>query len=352
MEKKSFKWYTPFKYIYDRYLIQAMGSMALGLFASLIIGLILSQIAKIPGLEFFGFGAEVLAASSPVVGAAIGVAIAHGLKASPLTMFSCAATGALGYQLGGPVGAYIAAVVSCEIGRFVAGKTKIDIVLTPMVVIIAGSLAAKFVGPGVNSFMTWLGSVVNAATIMAPIPMGIIIATVVGMALTAPISSAALCIMLNLSGLAAGAAAAGCCAQMIGFAVISFRENRWGGFFAQGIGTSMLQVPNIIRNPLIWIAPTLASAITGPLATCVFKLQMNGEAIASGMGTCGLVGQIGVYTGWVNDIASGAKAGITGMDWLGLILISFVLPAVLSLLFDFVLRKLNWVKDGDMKLDI
>ena len=225
MEKKAFKWYTPFQYIYQRYLIQAMGAMALGLFASLIVGLILSQIAKVPGLAFFGFSSEILAASSPVVGAAIGVAIAYGLKSAPLVMFSCAATGALGYQLGGPVGAYIAAVVSCEVGRFVSGKTKVDIVLTPMAVIVAGSLVAKFVGPGVNSFMTWLGGVVNAATVMAPIPMGIVVATVVGLALTAPISSAALCIMLNLSGLAAGAAAAASDASRLRSATIHATRN-------------------------------------------------------------------------------------------------------------------------------
>jgi len=343
MEKKSFKWYTPFKYIYDRYLIQAMGSMALGLFASLIIGLILSQIAKIPGLEFFGFGAEVLAASSPVVGAAIGVAIAHGLKASPLTMFSCAATGALGYQLGGPVGAYIAAVVSCEIGRFVAGKTKIDIVLTPMVVIIAGSLAAKFVGPGVNSFMTWLGSVVNAATIMAPIPMGIIIATVVGMALTAPISSAALCIMLNLSGLAAGAAAAGCCAQMIGFAVISFKDNGLGGLISQGLGTSMLQVPNILRKPAIWIAPTLAGAVLGPISTAL--LGMTNTPSGAGMGTSGLVGQFGA---WQAMVTEGGMEPVTAL--LQILIMHVIAPAILSLVFHLIVKKLGWVRDGDMKL--
>ena len=343
MEKKSFKWYTPFKYIYDRYLIQAMGSMALGLFASLIIGLILSQIAKIPGLEFFGFGAEVLAASSPVVGAAIGVAIAHGLKASPLTMFSCAATGALGYQLGGPVGAYIAAVVSCEIGRFVAGKTKIDIVLTPMVVIIAGSLAAKFVGPGVNSFMTWLGSVVNAATIMAPIPMGIIIATVVGMALTAPISSAALCIMLNLSGLAAGAAAAGCCAQMIGFAVISFKDNGLGGLISQGLGTSMLQVPNILRKPAIWITPTLAGAVLGPISTAL--LGMTNTPSGAGMGTSGLVGQFGA---WQAMVTEGGMEPVTAL--LQILIMHVIAPAILSLVFHLIVKKLGWVRDGDMKL--
>ena len=343
MKKNAFRWYTPFKYVYDRYLIQAMGSMALGLFASLIIGLILSQIAKVPGLEFFGCGAEVLAASSPVVGAAIGVAIAHGLKSSPLTMFSCAAIGALGYQLGGPVGAYIAAVVGCEIGRLVAGKTKIDIVLTPMVVIIVGSLAAKFVGPGVNSFMTWLGSVVNAATVMAPIPMGIIIATVVGMALTAPISSAALCIMLNLNGLAAGAAAAGCCAQMIGFAVISFKDNGFGGLISQGLGTSMLQVPNILRKPAIWIAPTLTGAVLGPISTAL--LGMTNTPSGAGMGTSGLVGQFGA---WQAMVTEGGMEPVTAL--IQILIMHVFAPAVLSLVFHLIVKKLGWVHDGDMKL--
>ena len=182
--------------------------------------------------------------------------------------------------------------------------------------------------------------------------MGIFVSVLVGVALTLPISSAAICAALGLTGLAGGAAVAGCCAQMIGFAVISFRENRWGGLMAQGIGTSMLQVSNIVKNPRIWIAPTLASAITGPLATCVFKLQMNGAPISSGMGTCGLVGQIGVYSGWVSDIAAGAKAAITPMDWIGLLLLCFILPALLSWVINLGLRKLGWVKDGDMKLDV
>lgn len=343
MEKKNFRWYTPFKYIYDRYLIGAMGSMALGLFSSLIIGLILSQIAKVPGLGFFGYGAEVLAASSPVVGSAIGVAIAYGLKSAPLVMFSCAATGALGYQLGGPVGAYIAAVVSCEIGRFIAGKTKIDIVLTPMVVILAGSLAAKFVGPGVNGFMTWLGSVVNAATIMAPIPMGIIVATVIGLALTAPISSAALCIMLGLSGPAAGAAAAGCCAQMVGFAVISYKDNGFGGLLSQGLGTSMLQVPNILRKPIIWLAPTLAGAILGPVSAAV--LGMTNTPSGAGMGTSGLVGQFGA---WQAMVTEGGMEPVTAL--IQILIMHVIAPAVLSLVFHMVTKKLGWVKDGDMKL--
>jgi uncharacterized membrane protein len=190
------------------------------------------------------------------------------------------------------------------------------------------------------------------ATELQPFYMGILVSIIVGMILTLPISSAAICAALSLTGLAGGAAVAGCCAQMVGFAVMSFRENRWGGLFAQGLGTSMLQMGNIVRNPRIWIPPTLASAITGPLATCLFKLRMNGPAVASGMGTCGLVGQIGVYTGWLNDVASGAKSAITGLDWTGLILICFILPAVLTPLIALPLRKKGWIKPGDLKLDL
>ena len=190
------------------------------------------------------------------------------------------------------------------------------------------------------------------ATELQPFFMGIIVSVIVGIALTLPISSAAICAALGLTGLAGGAALAGCCAQMVGFAVASFRENKWGGLFAQGIGTSMLQMGNIVKNPRIWLPATLASAITGPIATCLFHLQMNGAAVSSGMGTCGLVGQIGVYTGWINDITAGTKAGITSMDWLGLVLVCFILPAVLTLVFAYPMRKKNLIKENDLKLDL
>ena len=197
-----------------------------------------------------------------------------------------------------------------------------------------------------------MGDFVKWATVLQPFFMGILVSVVIGVALTLPISSAAICAALGLTGLAGGAAVAGCCAQMVGFAVMSFRENRWGGLVAQGVGTSMLQMPNIVKNPRIWIPPTLASAITGPLATCLFHLEMNGAAVSSGMGTCGFVGQIGVYTGWVNDIAAGVKTGITAMDWIGLVLICFVLPAVLSTIFCQILRKWGWIQENDLKLDL
>lgn len=328
---------------FKRYGLDALSAMALGLFASLIIGLILSQLAKIPYLGFLGAYAEVLGAQSPVVGAAIGVAVAWGLKASPLAMFSCAGVGAFGYNLGGPVGCFFAAVVGAELGRLVSGKTKVDIVLVPIVTIVSGGLVGQFIGPGVSALMTGLGNFINVATQMQPIPMGILVSASMGMILTAPISSAALAISLNMSGLAAGAATVGCSTQMIGFAVASYRENKMGGLIAQGLGTPMLQVSNILKNPRIWIAPTLASAILGPLSTTIFAMTNN--PAGAGMGTSGLVGQIGTW------------ATMAGTDpaWLligKILLLHFILPAILTLLIDWVMRKIGWVKDGDMKLEL
>ena len=218
--------------------------------------------------------------------------------------------------------------------------------------VLVGILVADLIAAPIGAAAAAVGTFVRWATVLQPFFMGILVSVVIGVALTLPISSAAICAALSLTGLAGGAAVAGCCAQMVGFAVMSFKENRWGGLVAQGVGTSMLQMPNIVKNPKIWIPPTLASAITGPLATCLFKLEMNGTAVSSGMGTCGFVGQIGVYTGWVNDVASGAKAAITGMDWAGMVLICFVLPAVLSWVFCEILRKKGWIKENDLKLDL
>lgn len=324
------------------YFVDAMSAMALGLFSSLIIGLILSQISQIPFLAFLGPFADIVAASSPVVGGAIGAAIAWGMKAKPLVMFSSVVTGAFGYSVGGPVGAYVAALFGEEIGKLVSGKTRVDIVVSPIVTIVSGCLAGQLVGPGIQAFMSGLGELINSATTLAPLPMGILVAVVVGMALTAPISSAALCIMLGLSGPAAGAAVVGCCAQMIGFAVTSFRDNGWGGLISQGIGTSMLQFGNIMRKPAIWLAPTLASAVVGPLSTCVFHLENT--ATGAGMGTSGLVGQFGAF-------AAMPDANFFYL-LISVILLHFVLPAVFSLLFDLLFRKLKWVKDGDMKISI
>ena len=334
------------------YFVDAMSAMAQGLFASLLIGTILSTIGtqcNITVLTEIGDFAKAMA------GPAMAVAIGYALKAPPLVLFSLAAVGSAANKLGGeggPLAVLLIAIVAAELGKLVSKKTKVDILVTPLVTILSGAALSYLCAPAIGSAAAGVGRLIMWATELQPFFMGVFVSVLVGMALTLPISSAAICAALGLTGLAGGAAVAGCCAQMVGFAVISFRENKWGGLMAQGIGTSMLQVPNIVKNPRIWIAPTLASAITGPLATCVFHLEMNGAPISSGMGTCGLVGQIGVYSGWVNDIAAGTKAAITAMDWVGLILISFVLPAVLSWVINLGLRKLHWVKDGDMKLDV
>lgn len=331
------------KKFFQRYFIDAMSAMALGLFSSLIIGLIMSQLSKIPFLSFLEPYSAMAAASSPVVGSAIGAAIAWGLKSKPLVVFSCVVCGAFGYQAGGPVGAYVAAVVGAELARLVSGKTKVDIVVTPMVTIITGSIAGQLVGPYIQSFMSGLGAVINHATELSPLPMGILVSAIVGMVLTAPISSAALCIMLDLNGLAAGAAVVGCSAQMIGFAVASFRENKWGGLLSQGIGTSMLQFSNIMRKPQIWIAPTLASAILGPISTCVF--QMTNTATGAGMGTSGLVGQFGAFAAMSGTMPQ-------WQIWVEVLLMHFIAPAILMLLIDFALRKMGWIKEGDMKINV
>jgi len=252
---------------------------------------------------------------------------------------------------GGPLAVLFVAIFATEIGKAVSKETKIDILVTPLVTIGVGIGLSAWWAPALGAAASSVGTLIMWATTKQPFIMGILVSVIVGIALTLPISSAAICAALGLTGLAGGAAVAGCCAQMVGFAFMSFRENKWGGLVSQGIGTSMLQMGNIIKNPRIWIAPILCSAITGPLATCLFKMEMNGAAVSSGMGTCGLVGQIGVYTGWVNDVASGNKTAITTMDWIGLILICFICPAVLCPLFNLVAMKLGWVKEGDMKLD-
>ena len=332
------------KWAGNRYFIQAMSSMALGLFSSLIIGLILSQLSKVSFLSWLAPFAEMVSASSPVVGAAIGVAVAHGLAAKPLTLFSSAVTGAIGYSLGGPVGAFLAAVVGAEVGGLVAGRTPVDIVLVPIVTIVSGGLTGTLPGPPVSALMMGLGSLINRATALAPVPMGIVVSTVMGLALTAPISSAAIAISLGLDGLAAGAAAVGCSAQMIGFAVASYRENKLGGLVAQGVGTSMLQFGNICRRPQILIPPTLTAALLGPLSTAVFGMVNN--AMGAGMGTSGLVGQFGAYSAMT-------AAGFSPLTTLGLILLMHILlPAALSLLISEGLRKLGWIRLGDQKLSL
>ena len=338
----------------ELYLVDAMSAMAQGLFASLLVGTIISTLGTQLGLSVL---VDVGNFAKSMSGPAMAVAIGYALKAPPLALFSLTAVGAAANSLGGgggPLAVLIIAIAAAQLGKLVSKKTPVDILVTPIVTIGSGAALSYLIAPAVGAAATAFGQLIKDATVLQPFWMGIIVSALVGIALTLPISSAALCAAFGLTGLAGGAAVAGCCAQMVGFAVISFRENRWGGLVAQGLGTSMLQVPNIVKNPRIWIAPMLASAVTGPIATCVFGLQMNDPSggVASGMGTCGLVGQIGVYSGWVNDVATGVKSGITGMDWLGLALVSIVLPAVLAFVFDLGLRKIGWVKDGDMKLDI
>ena len=316
------------------YFLDALGAMAFGLFASLLMGTIFTTLGDKLNLPIL---LEIAKYAKQATGAAIGVAIAFSLKAPSLVLFSATVCGIAGNALGGPVGAYIAAVISTELGKIVSKETKIDILVTPSVVIISGVLLAMFVGPGINAFMEAFGRFIENATELRPFLMGIIVSVSVGMALTLPISSAALCIAIGLSGIAAGAATAGCCAQMIGFAVMSFKENRWGGLISQGLGTSMLQMPNIIKNPLTWIPPTLAAAITGPISTCVFQLE--NVPIGAGMGTCGLVGPFGIITAM--------PEGGTKM-WIGILLICFILPAILTWIFGEIFRKMGWIKEGDL----
>ena len=349
-----------------RYFIDAMGAMAQGLFCTLLVGTILNTIGQQFHIGFLnavivtigkGDGAvnyTIGGLCSAMVGPGMAVAIAGALKAPPLVLFSLIPVGfAANYMggAGGPLAVLFVALFAAEVGKAVSKETKIDILVTPIVTVLAGIGLAALIAAPVGKAASAVGQAIMWATELQPFFMGILVSVIIGVALTLPISSAAICAALGLTGLAGGAAVAGCCAQMIGFAVMSYRENGVGGLVSQGLGTSMLQMGNIIKNPRIWIAPTLASAITGPLATCLFHFEMNGAAVSSGMGTCGLVGQIGVYTGWVNDVAAGTKAAITPMDWAAMLLLCFVLPAVLSVLFCEIERKLGWIKEGDLKLN-
>lgn len=337
---------------WQKYLIDAMSAMASGLFASLLIGTIIATLGQQLGIQVL---VDMGSFAKGVAGPAMAVAIAYALKAPNLVLFSMLAVGSASNSLGGaggPLAVFVIAIIATEIGKLVSKETKIDILVTPLVTIGVGVLLAMGVAPAIGSAASAVGQLIMWATELHPFMMGILVSVIVGIVLTLPISSAAICAALSLTGLAGGAAVAGCSAQMVGFAVMSFKENKVGGLISQGIGTSMLQMGNIVKNPKIWIAPILTSAITGPIATCLFHMEMNGEAIASGMGTCGLVGQIGVYTGWLNDIAAGSKSGIAAMDWIGLILVSIVLPAVLTYIFGLILRKIGWIKEGDLKLDV
>ena len=365
------------KILLKRYFIDAMGAMALGLFASLLIGTIFGTVAKYTNLEFLN---TIAGYAKAATGMAIGVAIASKLGADPLVVFSCAAVGAMSNAMGaimgnggaiaawavtagtgegvfyaaGPAGAFFAVIIASEIGMLVSKKTKVDILVTPVVTLLVGFAASWLLCPIVSYLMYYLGIFISTATTFQPLPMGILVSVVMGIILTLPISSAAICAMIFSASalevavangtsegflLAGGACVAGCCAQMVGFATSSFRENKWGGVVSQGLGTSMLQMGNICKNPRIWIPPTLAAAITGPISTMIFKLKCQG--VSAGMGTCGLVGPIGVIDATENPDV---------MMWIGLLLVCIVLPAILSLVFSEILRKIGWIKENDMKL--
>ena len=347
-----------------RYGVNALGAMAQGLFCSLLIGTIVKTLGEQAGIAFLVDVGNFAAAMS---GAAMAVAIGYALQAPPLALFSLATVGyaanALGSTslipdqagAGGPLAVLFIAIIAAEFGKAVSKETKIDILVTPLVTILVGVALSAWWAPAIGTAATAVGNIIMWATDLQPFLMGVIVSVVIGIALTLPISSAAICAAFGLTGLAGGAAVAGCCANMVGFAVLSFRENGWGGLVSQGLGTSMLQMGNILKNPRVWLPAILTSAVTGPLATCVFRLEMNGPPVSSGMGTCGLVGQIGVWTGWLSPseraLANGAAAVAPGaMDWLGLILISFVLPAVLCWAFGLLFRRIGWIKPGDLTL--
>jgi len=331
---------SPINQLFKTYIVDALSFMAMGLFCSLILGLIIKQIALIPGLDFLK-DIALLLQSAPVVGGSIGMAIAFGLKRAPLVTISSVAVGALGYQFGGPIGAYLASVVGIEAGSLVSKRTPVDIIVTPLVAVVAGGLFAKYCCVPINEWVMSLGEIINRATMLNPFIMGVVVSVSVGCLLTLPISSAALCISIGIGGLAAGAATAGCCAQMIGFAVISYKDNGVGGLVSQGLGTSMLQIGNIARKPVIWLAPTLASAILGPIST--MWLKMTNNAAGAGMGTAGLVGPLGCW----DTMAPTTDHSILLAEIIGLY---FIAPAVLSLFFHCIMKRLGWVKDGDMKL--
>lgn len=336
------------KSFFKVYVVDALSYMAMGLFCSLILGLIIGQIAKIPGCDFLAEIARLLQLDL-VVGGSIGLAIALGLKRDPLVTISAVAVGALGYSLGGawgdvggnPIGAYLATIVGIEAGSLVSKRTPVDIIITPLVAVVVGGLFAKYCCVPIGEWVMSLGEVINRATMLNPFIMGVIVSVSVGCILTLPISSAALCISIGLSGLAAGAATAGCCAQMIGFAVISFKDNGVGGLISQGLGTSMLQIGNIARKPIIWLAPTLAGAVLGPVSTMVFK--MTNSPAGAGMGTAGLVGPIGCW----DSMSATMDNGVLIAE---IAILYFVAPALLSLLFHAIMVRLGWIKAGDMKL--
>ncbi|MBP3493263.1 MAG: PTS sugar transporter subunit IIC [Oscillospiraceae bacterium] len=341
-----------------RYFIDAMSAMAQGLFCSLLIGTIIKTLGQQMELPFM---VEMGGFASAMAAPAMAIAIGYALKADPLVLFSLAAVGQAANSMGGsggPLAVFFIAIIAAEVGKAISKETKVDILVTPFVTIFVGVAVSYLIAPPIGAVANAFGELINKTTALQPFWMGIAVSVLVGISLTLPISSAAICHTLGLVGLAGGAAVAGCCAQMVGFAVMSFKENRWGGIVSQGLGTSMLQMGNIVRNPRVWIPPILASAVTGPIATCVFKLQMNGAPVNSGMGTCGLCGPIGVWTGWMApsekavELWNATAITPTAMDWIGMLLICIVLPAVLTLLFALPLCKMGWIKDGDLDLKL
>ncbi|WP_291061370.1 MULTISPECIES: PTS transporter subunit IIC [unclassified Empedobacter] len=322
-----------------RYFIDAMGAMAYGLFATLLVGTILKTIGEELNVSFLTD--IVWPVANQATGPAIALAIAYSLRAPQLVLFSSAVVGIAAYQLGGPLGVFISTIVAVEVGKMVAGETRIDIVITPIITVLVGVILAQIIGPSVQQMMKWIGEIIILSTDSNPLIMGVVIAVIVGMVLTLPISSAALCLMLELNGLAAGAATIGCCAQMIGFATISFKDNGLKGVLAQGLGTSMLQVPNIYKNWKIWIPPTLSSAIIGPIAIIYFN--MENTALESGMGSCGLVGQIGTFNAMKSKYD-------TSYILTSILILQIIAPAIISYLVYIFMKKKNWIKDGDMKL--
>ena len=329
------------------YFIKVFNGMALGLFSSLLIGLIIKQLGtllKVDLLIEFGTIAQYL------MGPAIGAGVAISVGASPLGVFASVVTGAIGagtisldggavaIQIGEPVGAFVAGLIGAEFSKLIKGKTSVDIVLVPLITILVGGFTGHYIAPFIAKFMNLIGDIINLATELHPIPMGIIVSTLMGIVLTLPISSAALAISLGLSGLAAGASTVGCATQMIGFAVASYRENGFGGLIAQGIGTSMLQISNIIKNPRIWLPPIIASAILGPISTTIFKMESN--MMGAGMGTSGLVGQFAM----IDTMGTSPKVLVS------IFIMHFVLPAILTLSISEAMRKKGWIKSGDMKL--
>lgn len=343
---------------FDRIILKGLSGMAQGLFASLLIGTIIKTIGGfIPGMvgEFL---VGVAGYTGAVQGAAMALAIGYAMQCPPYVLFSLATVGYAANALGGgggPLAVYLICLVAIFCGKLVSKRTPIDLLVTPTVTILVGVLLATWFAPAIGKIATALGQLVMWATDQQPFLMGILVSVIVGIVLTLPISSAAICAALGLVGLAGGAAVAGCCAQMVGFAVCSYRENKVGGLASIGLGTSMLLVPNLMKKPVLWLPPTIAAAITGPIATCVFKMTQNSAAVSSGMGTCGLVGPIGVVTGWFNPSEAALNAGQvaispSAMDWIGMLLVCIVLPAILSWVISEFMRKKGWIKEGDYAL--